>query len=101
VRSLGESYIGICGLSSPRLDHAARSLAWTHTAALAIERLGNDWAKSVSVRFGLASGDIDVLMMSRGHSAYDIWGRTLSIARYIAVETLLVMCGSTKARTGC
>jgi class 3 adenylate cyclase len=89
VRSLGESYIGICGLSSPRLDHAARSLAWTRTAALAVERLGDDWAKSVSVRFGLASGDIDVLMMSRGHSAYDIWGRTLGIARYIAVETLL------------
>jgi class 3 adenylate cyclase len=89
VRSLGECYIGICGLSSPRLDHAVRSLAWTRTAALAVGRLGDDWAKSVSVRFGLASGDIDVLMMSRGHSAYDIWGRTLSIARYIAVETLL------------
>jgi len=87
VRSLGESYIGVCGLSSPRLDHAARSLAWTRTASLALERLRDDWAKSISLRFGLASGEIDVLLLTRGHSAYDIWGRTLSIARCIAVET--------------
>ncbi|MBV8212151.1 MAG: HAMP domain-containing protein [Verrucomicrobia bacterium] len=32
LRSLGESYIGVCGLSSPRLDHATSALAWTRTA---------------------------------------------------------------------
>jgi class 3 adenylate cyclase len=87
VRCLGESYIGICGLSSPRLDHAARSLAWTRAATLSVGRLGDDWAKSVSLRFGLASGEIDVLLLPRGHSGYEIWGRTLSIARHIAIET--------------
>ena len=87
VRSLGEGYIGICGLSSPRLDHATRTLAWTRTATLAVERLRGDWTKSISLRFGLASGEIDVLLLSRGHSAYDIWGRTLAIARCIAAAT--------------
>src|SRR5258708_22871721 len=86
VRSLGESYVGVCGLSSPRLDHAARALAWTRAATLALQRLSDDWVKSVSLRFGLASGDIDVLLIGRGHVAYDIWGRTLSIARRIVQE---------------
>ena len=86
LRSLGESYIGVCGLSSPRLDHATRTLMWARTATLAVQRLGDDWAKNVSLRFGLASGEIDVLLIGRGHTAYDIWGRTLSICRRIAVE---------------
>jgi hypothetical protein len=38
VRSLGESYIGVCGLSSPRLDHATRTLAWARAATLALQR---------------------------------------------------------------
>ncbi|MBV8969120.1 MAG: adenylate/guanylate cyclase domain-containing protein, partial [Verrucomicrobia bacterium] len=86
LRSLGESYIGVCGLSSPRLDHATRTLAWARTASLAVQRLTDDWANNVSLRFGLASGEIDVLLMGRGHTAYDIWGRTLSVCRLIAVE---------------
>ena len=87
VRSLGESQIAVCGLSSPRLDHASRALAWTETASLAVQRLGTDWAKSISLRFGLASGEIDVLLLKRGNAAYDIWGRTLVVARRIAVDT--------------
>jgi class 3 adenylate cyclase len=83
VHSLGESYVAVCGLSSPRLDHAARMLAWARAATLALQRLGQEWVKSVSLRFGLASGELDVLLIERCHAAYDIWGRTLSVARCV------------------
>jgi class 3 adenylate cyclase len=86
LSSIGESYIGVCGLSSPRLDHAARTLTWARTATLVLQRISEDWAKSVSLRFGVASGEIDVLLIGRGHTAYDIWGRTLSVARRIVQE---------------
>jgi class 3 adenylate cyclase len=86
VRSLGESHIAVCGLSSPRLDHAMRALAWSQDAVLAVRRLNTDWAQSIALRFGLASGEVDVLLLKRGHAAYDIWGRTLSIARRIALD---------------
>lgn len=86
VRSLGESHIAVCGLSSPRLDHAMRTLAWTQNATLAVQRLGTDWARSISLRFGLASGAIDVLLLNCSHAAYDIWGRTLGVARRIALD---------------
>jgi class 3 adenylate cyclase len=86
VRSLGESYVAVCGLSSPRLDHAARTLAWARAATLALQRLGHDWVKFISLRFGLASGELDVLLIGRCHAAYDIWGRTLSVARCVVQE---------------
>jgi class 3 adenylate cyclase len=86
LRSVGESYIGVCGLSSPLLDHATRTVAWARSATLALQRMGDEWAKSVSLRFGLASGEIHVLLIGRSHTAYDIWGHTLGVARRIAQE---------------
>ena len=69
-----------------QLDHAARTLSWARAATLALHRLGHEWVKFVSLRFGLASGEIDVLLVGRAHAAYDIWGRTLSVARCIVQE---------------
>jgi class 3 adenylate cyclase len=86
VRSLGESHILVCGLSSPQLDHATRTLGWVQSAAQAVQRLGTDWASAISLRFGLASGEIAVLLLGRGNALHDVWGRTLSIARLIAVQ---------------
>jgi class 3 adenylate cyclase len=100
VRSLGESYVAVCGLSSPRLDHAARTLAWARAATLALQRLGHEWVNFVSLRFGLASGELDVLLIGRCHAAYDIWGRTLSVARCVVQETEpggVRLCDSTYA----
>jgi class 3 adenylate cyclase len=86
VRSVGESYVAVCGLSSPRLDHATRTLAWARSATLALRRLGHEWVKSISLRFGLASGEVDVLLIGRRHAAYDIWGHTLSVAHRVVQE---------------
>ncbi len=86
VRSMGETLIAVCGLSSPRLDHAARMLAWTHSAQSVVQQLGTDWANSISLRFGLASGEIDVLVLNAAHTAFDVRGRTLAVARRIAIE---------------
>jgi class 3 adenylate cyclase len=87
VSSLGESYVAVCGLSSPRLDHASRTVSWARAATVALQRLGHDWTKFVSLRFGLASGEIDVLLLRRCHAAYDIWGRNLGVARCVVQET--------------
>ncbi len=89
VRSLGESWFGICGLSAPRLDHAARSLAFVEDATAAVQRLGQSWSQPVSLRFGLSSGEINVGIGVRDQTSYDIWGRTMSVARFIAVDSEL------------
>ena len=43
--------------------------------------------KFVSLRFGLASGELDVMLLGRFHAAYDIWGNTLRVARCVVQET--------------
>ncbi|RBP07435.1 class 3 adenylate cyclase [Roseiarcus fermentans] len=84
VHALGGSYVAVCGLSSPRFDHADRTLAWIRESARGVSRLGADWVRDVSLRFGVASGDLDVLVFSAGHAPYDVWGRTLGVARRLA-----------------
>jgi class 3 adenylate cyclase len=87
LRSLGESYMAVCGLSSPRLDHADSMLAWTRAASISAEQLSKDWGVSISIRFGLGSGEIDVLLLTQGHSAFDVWGPTVSVTRRLAMGT--------------
>ena len=63
------------------------TVTWARAATRAIQRLEYDWMKFVSLRFGLASGELDVLLLGRCHAAYDIWGSTLSVARCVVQET--------------
>ena len=87
VRSLGETYVAACGLSSPRLDHAARALAWTRSATLAMRQVSLDLGSPVTLGFGLASGEIDVLLLAGGAVAgFDLWGHPLHAARRSAHE---------------
>ena len=87
IRSFGESWIAVSGLSAPRLDHARRALAFAIAAVRAVERIGQDWEHPVSLHVGLCSGEIAVGMVGRPRAAYDLWGRTVTFARRIALET--------------
>ena len=46
------------------------SLAWERTATLVLQRTGDQRAKSVSVVFGRTFGEMNVLLIERGHTTY-------------------------------
>ena len=87
IRSFGESWIAVSGLSVPRLDHAQRALAFAVAAIRAVERIGQGWQHPVSLHIGLCSGEIAVGLVGRPRAAYDLWGRTVTFARRIVLET--------------
>jgi len=87
IRTFGESWIAVCGLSAPRLDHAQRALAFAVAAIRAVEQMSRDWLRPVSLHFGLCSGDIAVGLVGRSRAAYDLWGRTVTFARRMVLET--------------
>ncbi len=87
IRSFGESWIAVSGLSAPRLDHAQRALAFAIAAIRAVERIGQDWQHPVSLHVGLCSGEIAVGLVGRPRAAYDLWGRTVTFARRIVLDT--------------
>jgi class 3 adenylate cyclase len=74
IKTLGERYYAACGLSAPRLDHAARSVAFVEDCCRALAGLSKNWGLSLSLRAGVASGDVEAGLIGRQRTVYDLWG---------------------------
>jgi class 3 adenylate cyclase len=81
IRTVGETYLGACGLSTPRLDSARRALAFITQAAAVVERHGRQWSLPLSVKAGVALGDAEVGLVGRQRTVYEVWGTTMLTAR--------------------
>ncbi len=87
IKTLGESYIGACGLSVARLDHARRALAFVEDAARAVARFGHAWREPLAIRASITSGDVETGLVGRHRTLYDIWGRNFAIVRRVVFDT--------------
>lgn len=81
IRTVGETYMATCGLSTPRLDGAKRSLAFLSAAAQIIERHSHSWKIPLSITAGLALGEVGVGLVGRQRTVYEVWGTTMLTAR--------------------
>jgi len=67
IKTIGDSYMAVCGLSVPYLDHDKRAIDF------AIEM-------QAIVSLGINSGDIVAGIVGRNKFIYDVWGDTINIA---------------------
>ncbi|QFY44864.1 HAMP domain-containing protein [Candidatus Methylospira mobilis] len=86
LKTIGESYFAACGLSTPRLDHAARAVAFAEEACRILARLSKKWELPLDLHIGVASGDVEAGLIGRQRTVYDLWGTTMMVARLIAGE---------------
>ncbi len=86
IRTIGETYIAACGLSTPRLDAAQRSLAFVAQVDLVLERLSRTYGVPLQAQSGLALGDAEVGVVGRHRMVYDVWGPTMLEARRIVFD---------------
>jgi class 3 adenylate cyclase len=86
IRTLGERYYAACGLSTPRLDHAARAVAFAEDCCRTLAQLGKTLGISLRLRAGIASGDVEAGLIGRQRTVYDLWGFTTMTADRILFE---------------
>lgn len=86
IRTVGETYIAACGLSTPRLDAAQRGLAFVAQVDAILERLARTYDAPLSARAGVALGDAEVGVVGRHRLLYDVWGPTMLQARRIVFD---------------
>jgi len=86
LKTIGESYFAACGLSTPRLDHASRAVAFAEEACRILARLSKKWDLPLDLHIGIASGDVEAGLIGRQRTVYDLWGTTMMVARLIAGE---------------
>jgi class 3 adenylate cyclase len=78
VRTAGDSYFAVCGLSTPHLDHRQRGLAFAKDLHAIAEKFGRDSGGDLKVKIGVAAGSAISGVIGREKLAFDIWGKPVS-----------------------
>ncbi len=86
VKTIGEHYLAVCGLSVPSLDHARRGLDYIHALGKELALINARHDIDLALRVGMHSGPIKAGLIGSRTFTYDIWGMSLNIARRIVYE---------------
>jgi class 3 adenylate cyclase len=80
IKTIGDCYMAVCGLPSPRSDHAERI---AHMALRMLEEVrayGKEKGLGLQMRIGLNSGPVVAGVIGTSKFIYDLWGDTVNLA---------------------
>ena len=84
VRTIGGSYLAVCGLSVTRPDHARRIIQFAQETVRIVSIFNREHDADLSLAVGINSGPVVGGVVGRRRFLYDLWGDTVSIARKLA-----------------
>ncbi len=93
VRTIGASYLAVCGLSVARPDHARRVIQFAGELVRIVNMFNREHKTELSVAIGINSGPVVGGVVGRRKFLYDLWGDTVTIAKRLATgrgETIRV-----------
>lgn len=84
VKTIGASYLAVCGLSITRPDHAKRMIQFAEEISRIIGIFNREHKADLSVTIGINSGPVVGGVIGRRKFLYDLWGDTVAIAKKLA-----------------
>lgn len=84
VRTVGASYLGVCGLSISRPDHSARVVQFAREMVRITENFNRENGARLKLAIGINSGPVVGGVVGRQKFLYDLWGDTVTIASRLA-----------------
>ena len=84
VRTIGGSYLAVCGLSVTRPDHARRIIQFAQEIVRIVSIFNREHHADLSLAIGINSGPVVGGVVGRRRFLYDLWGDTVSVARKLA-----------------
>ncbi len=84
VKTIGGSYLAVCGLSLHRPDHARRVVQFAQEMARILSIFNRDENAGLSLSVGINSGPVVGGVVGRRRFLYDLWGDTVTMARRLA-----------------
>ena len=102
VKTIGGSYLAVCGLSVHRPDHARRIVQFAQEMARIVAIFNRDENAGLSLAVGINSGPVVGGVVGRRKFLYDLWGDTVTIARRLAggEGAAIRVTSSVRARLG-
>lgn len=80
IKTIGDTYMAVCGLSIPYLDHDKRAIDFALEMLAIIRRFNSERDFHLNIRLGISSGDVVAGIVGRNKFIYDVWGDTINIA---------------------
>ncbi len=80
VKTIGDAYMAVGGLSLPRSDHAEAMANLALAMRAEVLKLGDQLQIPLHLRIGLHSGPVTAGVISGKKFAYDLWGDTVNTA---------------------
>lgn len=80
IKTIGDSYMAVCGLSVPYLDHDKRAIDFALEMQAIVRRFSQERSFQLNISLGINSGDIVAGIVGRNKFIYDVWGDTINIA---------------------
>ena len=80
IKTIGDNYMAIAGLPTPRSGHARIATRLALDMIAATGRLQSRLPAPLSIRVGLHSGSVMAGVIGTHKFAYDVWGDTVNIA---------------------
>jgi class 3 adenylate cyclase len=85
IKTIGDSYMAICGLSVPYLDHDKRAVDFALEMLAIVRRFNHERGFQLNMSIGIHSGDVTAGIIGRNRFIYDVWGNTVNLANALRV----------------
>lgn len=93
-RSVGDSYVAVCGLDVTHLDHDKRAVNFALELFQALNHMNEECAVNLGLRVGIHSGTVVAGVLSGSKFMYNLWGAPLRAATTFVTQaernTLLI-----------
>jgi class 3 adenylate cyclase len=80
IKTIGDSYMAICGLSIPYLDQEKRAVDFAMEMLTIVRRFSHERRLDLNISIGIHTGDIIAGIVGRSKFIYDVWGETINFA---------------------
>lgn len=80
IKTIGDSYMAVCGLLVPYIDHDKRAVDFALEMIAIVRRFNHERGFKLNIQIGINSGDVVAGIIGRNKLIYDVWGNTINVA---------------------
>jgi hypothetical protein len=87
VKTIGASYLAVCGLSVSRPDHTRRVIQFAEEMVRIVMTFNRQHSSNIKLAIGVNSGPVVGGVVGKRKFLYELWGDTVTIAKKLASAT--------------
>ena len=80
IKTIGDAYMAVCGLSEPHADHTDRTVRMALRMTEIAKGYGGERGVPVRLRVGINTGPVVAGVIGRSKFIYDLWGDAVNLA---------------------